>query len=290
MAEVRHDGHRLARGHDFLEQAQQVVGIGVADEALRPVGQRLRAEPDGLQRRYPQQWLHVGAQALGRHDHRIATGHQDVGDLGMLAEVADERVGGLRREAQIGIPDELCPAEAVGAVRVTGLPLGREVQHGLLVLVLHALQRILLQPRHVEFLLAGGVRVEGVADRGDTRGAPGLAGVGDQIARLLLVGPAEHARLREHQLEDRVVRHRRPVDELVEHVLVGPEGEHGGVDGDGLALLLAQAVPPGDGVEMVRPEGVIARDLQHGHLPDPGRTARGLRHRGVVHSSTVTIV
>ena len=48
MREVRHHGQGLAGCRDLLEQPQRVVGVRVGHEALRPVGERLGPDPDGL--------------------------------------------------------------------------------------------------------------------------------------------------------------------------------------------------------------------------------------------------
>ena len=56
----------------------------------------------------------------------------------MLGEVVEERARVLLREAQVGVADELRPAEAVRAVRVARLRRGREEEHRLRVLVLYS--------------------------------------------------------------------------------------------------------------------------------------------------------
>jgi hypothetical protein len=53
VARVGHQGHVYAVRLDLLEQAHQVVGVDSLDEALRPVGQRLRADADARQVRQP---------------------------------------------------------------------------------------------------------------------------------------------------------------------------------------------------------------------------------------------
>src|SRR5215469_32886 len=44
MREVRHQRHRLPRRADLLKQPECVVGVGVSQVALRPVGQRFGAD------------------------------------------------------------------------------------------------------------------------------------------------------------------------------------------------------------------------------------------------------
>ena len=85
---------------------------------------------------------------------------------------------------------------------------------------------------------------------------------------------AEHAVLGEDELEDRVVGHARPVDQLVEHVLRHAEGQHEREEAHGLLELWCQAVPLGDPVQLGRSPGDVAwrfgerrsshqRDLSH---------------------------
>ena len=89
MREVRHYRQRPARGDDLAEQPEGRVGVRVGDEPLRPVGQRLGADPDRLEvvqavRRVDER-LDVPAEHRLAHDHGIAAGDQDAGHLGMLA-------------------------------------------------------------------------------------------------------------------------------------------------------------------------------------------------------------
>ena len=60
---------------------------------------------------------------------------EDARHLRVLVEVGEERSRVLLCEAQVGVADELGPAEAVGAVGVAGLAGGGEEEHRLRVLV-----------------------------------------------------------------------------------------------------------------------------------------------------------
>ena len=60
---------------------------------------------------------------------------EGVGHLGVLIEVGEERPSVLLCKAQVGVADELRPAEAVGAVGMARLAGRGEEEHGLRVLV-----------------------------------------------------------------------------------------------------------------------------------------------------------
>ena len=96
----------------------------------------------------------------------------------------------------------------------------------------------------VQRQLAGRVRVQphpdlvrGRRDLGVGRAArPAGPRAGD-------VRLGQHVRLREDQAVDRVVGGRVPVDELIDHVGVGPEGQHGGHRPDGQPFAGAEPGP-----------------------------------------------
>ena len=99
----------------------------------------------------------------------IAAGEEHVGDLGVLAEIARELIDVLVRELHVVEADELRPAEAEGAVGVTGLTVGWEEEGGLVVLVLDAGNGLAVDGRHVVGHLAGRVGIQfelDLADRG----------------------------------------------------------------------------------------------------------------------------
>ena len=160
VGEVRHERERLARLDDLLEQPQRVVGVRVGEEPGRPVRERLGADADRLDLLELEQRLDVAAQHRLTHDHRVAAGEQHAGDLRVLLQVRDEPGDVVGGHLQVRLADELGPAEAVRAVRVTGLALFGEEEHGLRVLVLQAVDRLVADPRHVELELARRVRVE----------------------------------------------------------------------------------------------------------------------------------
>jgi len=68
------------------EQPQRFIGIWVGDEPLRPVGQRLTADPDrfDVPELRAKQRLDVAAQHVGSHDHRVAASDQHARDLRMV--------------------------------------------------------------------------------------------------------------------------------------------------------------------------------------------------------------
>ncbi len=138
---------------------------------------------------------------------------------------------------------------------MAGLPVRGEVEHRLAVLVLQALDgRAVGAERHVGGQLLGRVRVELGTDVAHHVGQarPGQLAAGRDGRERPHVLLAQHAVLREDQLEHRVVGHSRPVDELLEHVLGDPEGQHQGEEAHRLLELGGQAVPLGDPVQLGR--------------------------------------
>ena len=92
---VGHEGDVLAGGDEFLTQAHEVVGIRIARKAEGPVGQRLRADPNGLDvlelglNQGPQ----VFGQVMGLHDHRVSAGHEQVAHLRLCGQIAMQLTG-----------------------------------------------------------------------------------------------------------------------------------------------------------------------------------------------------
>lgn len=94
VVEVRHEGDVLAGSHQLAEQREDILGVGVGDEAVGPEGQALGADEDVLDvvqlgGHHP---LKVLPQVLRLHHHGAAAGHQEVGDLGVLGQVAMQRI------------------------------------------------------------------------------------------------------------------------------------------------------------------------------------------------------
>ena len=77
---------------------------------------------------------------LGLHHHRVAPGDQQIGHLGVMFEIAVQEVCLGGGHAQLFVADELCPAEAEGAVAVAGLALAGKEQDRFAILVLQAVQ------------------------------------------------------------------------------------------------------------------------------------------------------
>jgi len=172
--------------------------------------------------------LQVPAEHRLAHDHGVAAGDQDAGHLAMLGQVGDQCADVVGSHLQLGLVHELRPAEAVGAVRVAGLALAGEKQHRLRVLVLQARQRPAVQGGRVQQQLARrvGIQPHPYLVRGRAQGALGGAVV-DQAREPLYVRLGQHVRLREDEAVDRVVRGRVPVDQVLDHVRVRPERQHG---------------------------------------------------------------
>mmetsp|Transcript_3090 Transcript_3090/g.7268 ORF Transcript_3090/g.7268 Transcript_3090/m.7268 type:complete len:205 (-) Transcript_3090:284-898(-) len=170
--------------------------------------------------------LKVCLEGARFHDHRVSPREQNVRHQGMLLQVIKEGASIFLREAQITVPDKLCPAKAVSAIGVASLRRGGEEKHGLCVLVLHAREILLLGS--VELLLAGGVRVQVLADlvhhflqaeRITCRG--GLLQKGTVVWR-------QHLHRWENQTIERILRNvalRLPVNELLHQVRARLERE-----------------------------------------------------------------
>src|SRR5690554_1441779 len=228
---VGHDGHVLAAINQFGEQFDQLVGVVVGHETVRPEGEGLGADADGLDvvKLRLQKGFQVLDQVLGLHHHGVATGNQQVGYFGVFLQVAVQLLGIGAGHFQVFVTDKLGPAEAEGAVAVAGLALRREEQHGFAVFVLHAVQHFAVQFRHVHFHLAGRVRVQFVPDDLGGRLDIFLVGaVAMQLRHLFVMFVLEHTLLREHELIDGVVGNLVPVDQFVDHIFVDPERQHAG--------------------------------------------------------------
>ncbi len=246
MAVVGHQREMPARGADLFEEPQQVVGVVVGDESVRPVGQGLRSDSQVAQVRqvFRQQRLHVFAQHAGLHDQRVAAGDQHVGDLGMGLQVGDEGRGLARREAHVRQVDELGPAKTVGAIGVAGLALTGKEQHRLPVLVLQAGDGLAAERRHVVGLLTVRMGIETPADGLDPPANLLLGRLpAQQVAELAIALRLQHLTLDEGQLVHGIFGHAAPVDELAQHVLVGAERQHPRNHGDGFAKLVAKVAP-----------------------------------------------
>ena len=231
MVVVGHDGHVLAAINQFGEQFDQLVGVLVGHETVRPEGEGLGADADGLDviELRLQQGFQVLNQVLGFHHHGVATGDQQVGHFGVLLQVAVQLLGISAGHFQVFVTHKLRPAEAEGAVAVAGLALGREEQHGFAVLVLHAVQHLAVQFRHVHFHLARRVRVQFVPDfLGHGLNFLLVGTLAMQCRHSFVMFVLEHTLLREYELIDGVVRYLVPVDQFVDHIFVDPEWQHAG--------------------------------------------------------------
>ena len=86
------------------------------------------ADADAVQVRQlrREQRLDVSAQHRRLHHHRVAAGDQHAAHLRVVADVVHQLIRLAARELQVGVTDELRPAETVAAIGVAGLPLRRE--------------------------------------------------------------------------------------------------------------------------------------------------------------------
>ena len=169
MVEVGHDRDVPARADEVRQQAQQIVRILVVDEAMRPEGERLGADPDVLhvgQRRILGEGPQVALYHPGLHDHRVAAREQNVRDFGMVGEVTVQADRILGRDLQLLLANELRPAEAERAVGVAGLALAREEQNGFAIFVLKSFESLAFFTGDIELPLPGRMRIEIGADIG----------------------------------------------------------------------------------------------------------------------------
>ena len=255
MVEVGHEGELQARIRHLFEEAEQVVGVVVVEEAVRPVGDRLRADADGTEivsHARLQQRLNILPQVLGLHDQRVAAGEEDIADLVMGGGVSGQAVGLAHGELFALHAHELRPAEAEGAISVARLPLAGEEEHGLAVLVLHPFQRHALKRGHVVFFLAGRVWVQRHADLVGHR--PDLVrrqALVERVGHAVIVFGAEHIPLGEGEPEHAVVGGGVPIDEMVDDILVRFERQHVADDGCGAPDLLRHRLNLGQLLEVV---------------------------------------
>ena len=252
---MRHHRQRPAGGDDLAEQPQRRVGVGIGDEPLGPVGERLGADPDRLQlvQARVQQRLDVAPEHRLPHDHRIASGDQDAGHFGVLAEIGHQRADIVGCHLQLRLVHKLCPPEAVGAVRVAGLALPGEEQHRLRVLVLQAGQWPAVQARRVQQQLPRRVRVQPHPDlaRGGAQ-----AGLGSRAADHVREPPdvrhGQHVRLGEDEPVDGVGGGRVPVNEVLDDVRIRAEWEHRRHRPDGQPFIRRQTCSLHEHVQMFR--------------------------------------
>ena len=258
----------LPRADEVLHQAQQIVRVLVVDEAVRPEGERLGADADVLnvgQRRVVDEGPHIALHHPGLHDHRIAARKQNVGDLGMGGEITVHVDRILRRDFQLLIAHELRPAEAERAVGVAGLTLAREEQHCLAILVLKTFQSLAFFAGDVELPLPGRMRVELGADVGGSAIDFLRCGLADhEIGDAAEVAVFQHAPLREHKPVDRIVRHAVPIDQVLDHIAVGAERQHGADDLHGEQVVVAHVSILRNRVEVPARQRLKLRGLSRG--------------------------
>ena len=197
---------------------------------MRPIRQRLGADADAVKvgQILGQQRLDVAAQDRRLHHHRVAAGDQHAADLRVLADVTRQLLGLLAGELQVGIADELRPTKTVATIGVAGLALRREKQHGLLILVLHTGNHFAVELGHVQLHLPGRVRVEFAANLigGELDLRLGCI-AHHEVAHALVIRLLQHAALRKGELKNRVVRDVAGIDQVLDHVIIHAERQHG---------------------------------------------------------------
>src|SRR5690554_1307852 len=133
VVEMSHEGHVLTALNQPLKEAEEIIGVIVGDEALRPITKRFRADTDGLEmlKARIEQGQEVVLEMPRLHHKRITARKKEIRDILIAREIAMELAGFIAREAELLIADELRPAEAEGAIAMTGLTRAREKEHGL---------------------------------------------------------------------------------------------------------------------------------------------------------------
>jgi hypothetical protein len=169
----------------------------------------------------------------------------------MLPQVSDQRLDVVGGHLQVGLVNELSPPEAVGAVRVAGLPLTGKEQDRFRVLVLQARQRSSVQAGRVQYELSGWVRVQPhpylVRPGGDLLPRRPR---GDEPRQVMDILGGQHVRLRKHQPVYGIVGRGGPIDKFFDHVAIGPERQDRSDGADRQAIGLAEAGPFGQRVQV----------------------------------------
>ena len=169
----------------------------------------------------------------------------------MVGEVTVQADRILGRDLKFLLANELRPAEAECAVGVAGLALAREEQNGFAIFVLESFEGLAFFTGNVELPLPGRMRIEIGADIGGSALDLLRRGVAHhEIGDPAKVAVAQHAPLREHQLVDRIVRHPVPIDQVLDHVAVGPERQHGADDLHGKQIVASHVPILGNRVEI----------------------------------------
>ena len=133
------------------------------------------------------------------------------------------------------------------------LTLLRKHQDGLRVFVLHPGQWLVVKLGNVQRELPSGVWVQPHPDLMDRRQQLRSGRIArDQAGDTTDVCLGQHSGLREDQAEDRVIGRRRPVDEVVHHVGIGAERQHGRHRAHGQPLIGWQAGSLHELVEVLR--------------------------------------
>ena len=254
VIEVGHERNVPARVDEILQQAQQIVRILVVDEAMRPEGERLGADPDVLhvgQRGIVDEGPQVALHHPGLHDHRVATREQNVRDFGMVGEITVQADRILGRDLQLLVAHELRPTEAECAVGVAGLTLAREEQSCLPIFVLKSFESFAFFLRNIKLALPGRMRIEARANIGSRTLDLLRRGIaGHEIGNPAEVAVSQHSPLREHQPVDRIVRHPVPIDQVLDHVAVGAERQHGADDLHGEQIVIGHVTELGNRVQI----------------------------------------
>ena len=163
--------------------------------------------------RNAQERLNILAQELCLHDHRVTAGNQNTVNLGVLLNITTEMLWFLVRKFQVTIANKLCPTKTVGAVGVTGLPLSREKQHRLIVLMLHARQFFTVKHGSIQLQLPCRMRIETALNLSSSQLNLGFrSSLGHQITHAAEIFISKHPALGNGQLINWIIRQIVSVD------------------------------------------------------------------------------
>ena len=169
----------------------------------------------------------------------------------MHLQVLHQRFHLAIRKLEFLDADELRPAEAVSAVRVTRLARRREKQQSLTVLVLHTGQGLAVQFRYVQLHLARRMRVQSALDFPSS----GLDRLFGRLTSYEAIHPAEiltaqHRRLRKCELKHGILGDVRPIDQLLDDVVVDSEGQYRRHRLHGIEVARRKSLELGDLIEV----------------------------------------
>ena len=122
---------------------------------------------------------------------------------------------------------------------MAGLAIPRKKEYGLSVFVLHAMKSLTIEQRHIVVQLTCRVRVEGKTDSIGCcpDGFPRLC---QCVSHFIKRARHQHVLLREGKDEHRIIRHPFPINQVIDHVVVGLERQDVPDDFDSLPIFRRQ--------------------------------------------------